>query len=80
MLFLFLTHLNPSSRENLLLAVSELTRLKMRLRELSIDYMLRVIGISQRMQGIIIERIIPLFAIGSLNHGRYPGVKSRYHF
>ena len=30
------------------------------------------------MQGITIERIIPIFAITILNHARYPGVKSRY--
>ena len=30
------------------------------------------------MQGITIERIPPLFAIGSLDHDRYPGAKSRY--
>ena len=30
------------------------------------------------MQGVTIDRIIPLFAIASLDHERYPGVKSRY--
>ena len=42
-----LTHLNPSSNENLLLAISDLTNLEMRLGELSINYMLRVRGIAQ---------------------------------
>ena len=65
---LFLTHLNPSSRKNLLLAISDLTGLDMRLGESSIDYMSRVRGISQCMQGIIMERIIPLFAISSIDH------------
>ena len=50
----------------------------MRLGELSIDYMSRVRSIAQRMQGATIDRIIPLFAIASLDHERYPGVKSRY--
>ena len=30
------------------------------------------------MQGVTIYRIIPLFAIASLEHKSYPGVKSRY--
>ena len=30
------------------------------------------------MQGVTIDRIIPLFAIASLNHERYPGVKICY--
>ena len=77
MLSSLLTHLNLSSSKNLLLVISELTRLKMRLGELNINYMSRVRGISQRMQGITIEKIIPLFAITSLDHERYPGVKSR---
>ena len=40
--------------------------------------MSRVHGIAQRMHGVTIDRIIPLFAIASLDHKRYPGVKSRY--
>ena len=73
-----LTHLNLSSNENLLLAISYLTRLEMILGESSIDYMLRVRVIAQQMHGVKIGRIIPLFAIASLDHERYPGVKSRY--
>ena len=42
MISLLLTHLNPSSRENLVLSISDLTRLGMGLSKLSIDYMLRV--------------------------------------
>ena len=41
----------------------------------NIDYMLRVRGISQRMHSIIMYSIIPLFAIVSLDHDCYPGVK-----
>ena len=62
MLSLFLTHLKPSSIGNLLLAISDLTCLKMGLSESSIDYISRVLGISQRMHGITMERIIPIFA------------------
>ena len=40
--------------------------------------MSRVQGISQRMQDITMDRIIPIFAITRVNHNRYPGVKSRY--
>ena len=50
----------------------------MRLGESSIGYMLSVCGTSQRMQGVNIDRIIPLFTIVSLDHDRYPGVESRY--
>ena len=78
MLSSFLTHLKPSSSENLLLAISDLTHLEMRLGKSSIDYMSRVQGISQRMHVITMERIIPLFSITSIYHDRYPGVKSRY--
>ena len=77
-IFLLLTHVNPSSSKNLFLSISDLTRLEMRLGELSIDYMLRVQGISHCMQGITIERIIPLLSIASLDHDRYPGFKSLY--
>ena len=62
-LYLLLTHLNPSSKKKPLLAISDLTCLEMQLGKLSIDYVSRVQGISQRMQGVAIERIIPLFAI-----------------
>ena len=40
-IYSFLPHLNPSSSESLLLAISDLTRLDMGLGELRIDYMLR---------------------------------------
>ena len=78
MLFLLLTHRKPSSNKNILLVISDLPRLEMRLGKLTIDYMSRVRGISQRMQGLTIERIIPLFTITSLDHDHYPEVKSRY--
>ena len=42
MLSHLLTHLNPSTNENLLLAISDLTRLEMGLDKSSIDYMSRV--------------------------------------
>ena len=41
-LYHLLTHLNPSYSENLLLAISDLTRLEMGLGKSSIDYMSRV--------------------------------------
>ena len=50
----------------------------MRLGKSSIDYMLRVRDIAQRMHGVTIDHIIPLFAIASIDHERYPVVKSRY--
>ena len=72
-----LTHLNPSSSENLPFAISYLTCLDMVLGESSIDYMLRVRGISQLMQGVTMDKIIPLFDIASLDHDCYPDMKSR---
>ena len=78
MLSSLLTHLYSSSIENLILKISDITRLKMWLVESIIDNISRVRGISQSMQGITIEHIIPLFAITSLDHDRYPGVKNRY--
>ena len=50
----------------------------MELGESSIDYMSRAHGISQRMQGITMDKMIPLFTIASLDHDRYPGVNIRY--
>ena len=70
MIYLLLTHLNPSSIEKFPLSISDLTRLDMRLVESSIDYMLMVLGISKRMQGITMKSIIPLFDIISLDHDR----------
>ena len=78
MLSYLITHLNPSSNEKFLLAITYLTRLEMILGESSIDYMSRVCGIAQRIHGLTIDRIIPIFAIASLYHKRYPGMKSRY--
>ena len=49
MLSSLLTRLNPSYNENLLLVISDLTRLEMRLGKSSIDYIPRVRGIAQRM-------------------------------
>ena len=78
MLSHLLTHLNPSSRENLLLSISDITCLEMRIGKSSINFMLRVQGISQLMQDITMDRTIPLFVISSLNRDRYLGVKSHY--
>ena len=50
----------------------------MQLGKSSINYIWRVQVISQRMQGVTIDRIISLFAIMSLDHDQYPGVKNRY--
>ena len=74
-----LSHLNSSSSDNLLLAISDLTRLEIGPGESIIDYMSRVHVISQYMQGITMDAIIPLFSIASLYHNRCPGVNSRYH-
>ena len=73
-----LNHLNLSSNKNLLLPISDLTCLEIRLGKFSIHYMLSLRGILQGMQGIKMEHIIPLFTITSLDHDRYPGMKSRY--
>ena len=73
-----ITHPNPFSNENILLAITDLTHLEIRLGNSSIDYMSRVRGIAQHMHGVTIDRIIPLFAIASLDHEIYPGLKSRY--
>ena len=50
----------------------------MGLGETGINYTSRVHGISQRMPGVSMEKIIPLFTIASLDQNRYLGVKSRY--
>ena len=78
MLLSLLTHLNPYSNETFPLAILDLTCLEMILGNSSIDYMLRVRGIAQRIQGVKIDLIIPLCAIARFDHERYPGVKSSY--
>ena len=78
MLSLLITHLSSYSSKNLLLAISDLTCLEMRPGKSSIDYMSRVRGISQYIQGITMERIILLFSITSLDHDCYPGVNICY--
>ena len=78
MLSHLLTHLNPSSSGNLLVAISDLTCLEMVLGELSTDYMSCVRGISQCMRGVSLDQIIPLFAVASLDHDHYPGVNIWY--
>ena len=74
MLSHLLSHPNPSSSEELPIAISYLTCLEIGIGESIIDYMARVCGISQQMQGVTMGKIIPLFAIASLDHNRYPGV------
>ena len=73
-----LTHLNPSSVKNPPFAILDLTCLKMGLVEFSIEYMFKVLWITQCMHGITMERIIPLFYIASLNHDCYSGVNICY--
>ena len=78
MLSNLLTHLKPSTSENLLLEILYITRLDMGLGKSSIDYIPYVHEISQRMKGVTMEKIIPLLFISSLDQGRYPVVKRQY--
>ena len=63
-----ITHLNPSSCENLRLAINDINHLEMSLGGSSINYISHVRGISQFLQGISMDKIIPLFSILSLDH------------
>ena len=78
MLSHLLTHLNLSSSEKFLLAISDLARLETKLGETSIDYMPCVRRISQCMRGVSMDKIIPLFAIVILYHDHNSDVKIRY--
>ena len=78
MILHIITQLNPSSSENFLLTINYLNHLEMSLGESSLEYMSRVRGVSQRLQGILIDWIIPPFAIVSLYHNRYLGIKRHY--
>ena len=40
--------------------------------------MLHLHGISRRIQGITMDKIISIFFIASLDHNYYPGIKIRY--
>ena len=50
----------------------------MSLVEYIIDYMSHVQGVSQRLQGIYMDKIISLFATSRLYHDHYPGIESRF--
>ena len=78
MLSHLLNHLNPSSSENILLAIKNINHLEMSLGDSSIYYMSCVRGVSKCLQGISIDEITPLFKIAILDQNRYPGIKSRY--
>ena len=78
MLSSLITHLNPSSNENPLLSITDLTRLKMGLGKSSIDYMPRVRGIAQQMHGVTIDRIIPLFFNSESRSQKISRGESRY--
>ena len=56
MLSCLLTHLNPYSSVSFLLAISYTTCLEMRLGDTSIEYMSRIRGISQRIQGVLVGK------------------------
>ena len=68
MLSHLLTHLNPSSSKNFLLAISDLTRLNMGLDETDINYMSGVRGVSQYLRVVLVEKIIPFIDIMSLDY------------
>ena len=78
MLSHLLTRLNPSYSEKILLTISYLTHLDMGLGKSSMDYMSRIRSISHQIQWFVIDKIIPLFSIASLDCDRYPGLKIRY--
>ena len=73
-----LTQLDFSSSENILFAINDLNHLEMSLGESSINYMSCVRGVSQLLQGISMDKIIPLSEITSLYYNRYPGINTRY--
>ena len=73
-----ITHLNPSHTENLLITINDLNHLEMLLRESSTNYMSCIRSVSQFLQGISMNKIIPLFAMVSLYHDRYLETNSHY--
>ena len=62
MLLSLLAHLNLSSRKNILLAISYLTRLEMGAGESSIYFISRIRVVSQCLKGVPTEQIITLFS------------------
>ena len=78
MLLQLLNNLNYSSSENLLLSIKNLNHLDMLLGDSSTDNMSCVLGESQLLQGIYMDKITPLFTIASLDHDPYPGIKSHH--
>ena len=78
MLLQLLTNLNYSSSENLLLSINNLNHLDTLLGDSSTDNMYCVLGESQLLQGIYMDKITPLFTIASLDHDHYPGIKSHH--
>ena len=70
-------HLNPSSINNLILAISDLNHLDMSLNDTSIDYMSRIRVVSHKLQCVSVDKVIPLFAIAILEPDCCPVIKSQ---
>ena len=63
-----ITHLKPSSRENLRLAINDLNHLEMSLGGSSINYISHVRGVSQCLQELSMDKVILLSTITILDH------------
>ena len=73
-----MSHLKQSPSDNLVLDINELNHLDILLNETIIYCMSYIRGVSQWLQVISMDKIIPLLVITNLDYDRYPGIKSWY--
>ena len=74
MLHHLILHLNPSRPEHRLNDVRSLAAINMSSTETTSSYMLRIRTISNRLPGIQIDTLFPLFTIMGLDNERFGGI------
>jgi len=78
MLDALLANLAPSHAKTLLEAVEQLSRFSMTPAEDATSFMQRVRSLAERLDGVVLSQLMPLFAIANLDKDRYPGLVQRY--
>ena len=78
MLSAFIDYLNPSNPEHRLHDIREVSRLDQGANESTATYLSRVRGFANRLAGVSMDSVMPLFAILGMDHSKYDGLLSRF--
>ena len=78
MLYTFIDYLNPSNPEHRLNDIREVSRLDQGAGESTATYLSRVRGFANRLAGVSMDSVMPLFAILGMDHSKYDGLLSRF--